>query len=54
MRLWDTIYEATEVLGSLEKIGIIRADAIYRIGLDILEEYATPPVKPFRLLRKIS
>jgi len=35
MRLWDTIYEVAEVLGSLERIGIIRADAIYGIGLDI-------------------
>jgi len=35
VRLWDTIYEAAEVLGSLERIGIIRADAIYGIGLDI-------------------
>lgn len=37
MRLWDTIYEVAEVLGSLERIGIIRADAIYGIGLDIAE-----------------
>ncbi len=35
LRLWDTIYEAAEVLGSLERIGIIRADAIYGIGVDI-------------------
>jgi hypothetical protein len=35
MRLWDTIYEVAEVLGSLERIGIIRADAIYGTGLDI-------------------
>ena len=35
MRLWDTIYEVAEVLGSLERIGIIRADAIYGIGPDI-------------------
>ncbi|MFQ5836158.1 MAG: transposase [bacterium] len=35
VRLWDTIYEAAEVLGSLERIGIIRADAIYGIGPDI-------------------
>ncbi|MEA1964585.1 MAG: transposase [Candidatus Aerophobetes bacterium] len=37
MRLWDTIYEVAEVLGSLDRIGIIRADAIYGIGLDIAE-----------------
>jgi len=37
VRLWDTIYEAAEVLGSLERIGIIRADAIYGIGPDIAE-----------------
>jgi len=37
MRLWDTIYEVAEVLGSLERIGIIRGDAIYGIGLDIAE-----------------
>ena len=37
MRLWDTIYEVAEVLGSLERIGIIRGDAIYGIGLDITE-----------------
>ncbi|MBA7696168.1 hypothetical protein ES703_104810 [subsurface metagenome] len=34
-RLWDTIYEVAEVLGSLERIGVIRADAIYGIGPDI-------------------
>jgi len=34
-RLWDTIYEVAEVLGSLERIGVIRADAIYVIGPDI-------------------
>lgn len=34
-RLWDTIYEAAEVLGSLERIGTVRADAIYGIGPDI-------------------
>jgi len=34
-RLWDTIYEVAEVLGSLERIGIIRADAIYGTGPDI-------------------
>ena len=33
--LWDTIYEVAEVLGSLERIGTIRADAIYGIGPDI-------------------
>ncbi len=33
--LWDTIYEVAEVLGSLERIGVIRADAIYGIGPDI-------------------
>ncbi|MEA1963657.1 MAG: transposase [Candidatus Aerophobetes bacterium] len=37
MRLWDTIYEVAEVLGSLERIGIIRADAIYGTGADIAE-----------------
>ena len=37
VRLWDTIYEVAEVLGSLERIGIIRADAIYGIGPDIAE-----------------
>jgi len=37
MRLWDTIYEVAEVLGSLDRIGIIRGDAIYGIGLDITE-----------------
>lgn len=37
MRLWDTIYEVAEVLGSLERIGIIRGDGIYGIGLDITE-----------------
>jgi len=37
MRLWDTIYEVAEVLGYLEKIGVIRASAIYGIGLDIAE-----------------
>ena len=37
VRLWDTIYEIAEVLGSLDKIGIIRADAIYGIGPDIAE-----------------
>ncbi|MEA3485889.1 MAG: transposase [Candidatus Aerophobetes bacterium] len=37
MRLWDTIYEVAEVLGSLNRIGIIRADAIYGIGLDIAQ-----------------
>jgi len=36
-RLWDTIYEVAEVLGSLERIGIVRADAIYGIGPDITE-----------------
>ena len=34
-RLWDTIYEVAEVLGSLERIGTVRADAIYGIGPDI-------------------
>jgi len=34
-RLWDTIYEAAEALGSLERIGTVRADAIYGIGPDI-------------------
>ena len=36
-RLWDTVYETAEVLGSLERIGIIRADAIYGIGPDITQ-----------------
>ena len=35
LRLWDTIYEVAEVLGSLQRIGIIRADAIYGVGSDI-------------------
>jgi len=35
VRLWDTIYEVAEVLGSLERIGTVRADAIYGIGPDI-------------------
>jgi len=35
VRLWDTVYEVAETLGSLERIGIIRADAIYGTGLDI-------------------
>ncbi len=34
-RLWDTIYEVAEALGSLERIGTVRADAIYGIGPDI-------------------
>jgi len=34
-RLSDTIYEVAEVLGSLERIGTVRADAIYGIGPDI-------------------
>ena len=37
VRLWDTIYEVAEILGSLERIGVIRADAIYGIGPDIAE-----------------
>ena len=37
VRLWDTIYEVAEVLGSSERIGVIRADAIYGIGPDIAE-----------------
>jgi len=37
VRLWDTIYEVAEVLGSLERIGTVRADAIYGIGPDIAE-----------------
>ena len=51
MRLWDTIYEVAEVLGSLDRIGIIRADAIYRMESDIArlieENY------PFSLRTKI-
>ena len=35
LRLWDTIYEVAEALGSLQRIGIIRADAIYGVGSDI-------------------
>jgi len=37
MRLWDTIYEIAEVLGSMQRLGIIRADAIYGTGKDIAQ-----------------
>jgi len=35
VRLWDTIYEVAEVLGSLERIETVRTDAICGIGPDI-------------------
>ncbi|MEW6681182.1 MAG: hypothetical protein AB1297_09250, partial [bacterium] len=37
MRLWDTIYQAGEVLGGLEYIGLILGDAIYGTGKHIKE-----------------
>jgi hypothetical protein len=34
-RFWDIIYQVGEVLGGLERIGIIRADSIHGVGQDI-------------------
>lgn len=36
-RLWDCLYQAADVLGSLERLGVIRADASFGTGADIQE-----------------
>jgi hypothetical protein len=36
-RLWDCLYQAADVLGSLTRIGVVRADAAFGTGADIQE-----------------
>lgn len=36
-RLWDCLYGAAEVVGSLERIGLVRADAAFGSGADVQE-----------------
>lgn len=36
-RLWDCLYQAADVLGSLERIGVVRADASFGSGADVEE-----------------
>ena len=36
-RLWDCLYQAAEVLGSLDRVGLIRADAAFGTGPNIQE-----------------
>lgn len=36
-RLWDCLYQAADVLGSLERVGVIRADASFGTGADVQE-----------------
>jgi hypothetical protein len=34
-RLWDCVYQAAEVVGSLARLGVIRADAVYGTGPNV-------------------
>lgn len=36
-RLWDCLYQAADVLGRLERIGVVRADAAFGTGADVQE-----------------
>ena len=36
-RLWDCLYQAAEVIGSLDRLGVIRADAAFGTGAQIQE-----------------
>ncbi len=36
-RFWDCLYQAADVIGSLDRLGIIRADAVFGTGADIQE-----------------
>jgi hypothetical protein len=36
-RLWDCLYQAADVLGSLARIGVVRADAAFGTGADVQE-----------------
>jgi len=36
-RLWDCLYQAADVLGSLERLGVVRADAAFGTGADVQE-----------------
>jgi hypothetical protein len=36
-RLWDCLYQAADVLGSLRRIGVVRADAAFGTGADVQE-----------------
>lgn len=36
-RLWDCLYQAADVVGSVERLGLIRADAAFGTGPDIQE-----------------
>ena len=36
-RLWDCLYQAADVLGTLERIGVVRADASFGTGANVQE-----------------